>query len=552
MYLILINKLKYYFGERKNMIRREIVQKVKQIFAYMSNNGYWLITGAAMVMHGIKTQTSDIDIGCTKEFFRELRNNGYTVIRQEGYPDRICIDFCIEILEGIEAKEVVYIEGIPVSSIIDIVNFKKKLNREKDKKDLVQIENYLQYIDIRKKRLFDVLYSSQKRVPYYRDKLEKIVQVDEVYEILSTLPVINKKEYVENIDDFLLPQNEEVVWEFTSGSTGQPLKICKTKKERVIQGWTLQSLRRESGLEIGTSIIIRFHNFANENNDTEILKVPIIVNKQIYFPTLFFNNDNIKELRELLCQYDKAWIYGTPSQVYKMCNLLDNIDFPIEKIKYVELFGEVLFEYQKKIIQSKFACPIRNMYGCHEMWAIAYECSCGNLHVLENNVLLEIVDKNGINIGYDQEGEIVLTSLIQKSLPFIRYRIGDRGKIKKSDCLCGLTSDILELSAARIADDIILENGQKVSSIVFLHILMLINKERVLIKQFQIYQRSYKRFEVKIVPTYDINKEYVESVFYQVLGEVLQENIELKFVYLDDIEINAISGKLKYFFPLVV
>lgn len=534
------------------MIRREIVQKVKQIFINMSNNGYWLITGAAMVMHGIKTQTSDIDIGCTKEFFEELRNNGHAVIRKEGYPDRICIESCVEILEGIETKEIVYIEEIPVSSIKDIITFKKKLNREKDKKDLIQIENYLQHINIKKRRLFDVLYHSQKNVPYYRDKLEKIVQEDKVYEILPSLPIVNKKEYVENIDNFFVPQNEEVVWEFTSGSTGQPLKICKTKKERVIQGWMLQSLRRESGLEIGTSIIIRFHNFVNENNNTEILRKPIIVNNQIYFPTLFFDNDNIKELRDLLHPYDKTWIYGTPSQVYKMCCLLDNIDFSIEKIIYIELFGEVLFEYQKKKIQSIFACPIRNMYGCHEVWAIAYECSCGNLHVLENNVLVEIVDKNGKNIGYDQEGEIVLTSLIQKSLPFIRYKIGDRGKIKKSDCLCGLTSDILELSAARIADDIILEDGRRVSSIVFLHILMLINKERVTIKQFQIYQRSYKRFEVNIVPTYDINKECVESVFCQVLNETLQENIELKFVYLDDIKINSISGKIKYFFPFVV
>lgn len=43
------------------------------------------------------------------------------------------------------------------------------------------------------------------------------------------------------------------------------------------------------------------------------------------------------------------------------------------------------------------------------------------------------------NVGYNKEGEIVITSLVQRTMPFIRYRIGDRGIIRKSECLCGKT-----------------------------------------------------------------------------------------------------------------
>ena len=190
------------------------------------------------------------------------------------------------------------------------------------------------------------------------------------------------------------------------------------------------------------------------------------------------------------------------------------------------------------------------MYGCHEIWAIAYECSCGNLHILENNVILEILDEEGKGVGYNQEGEIVLTSLIQKSMPFIRYKIGDRGKIKKSECLCGRTSDVLELSAARVADDIVMEDGRRISSIVFLHILMLVNQDRILIKQFQIYQRNFKKFEIFIVPSIENDKKNIESIFKKVLFDVLKENVELEFIYRDDIVVNSKSGKVKYFFPL--
>ncbi len=229
---------------------------------------------------------------------------------------------------------------------------------------------------------------------------------------------------------------------------------------------------------------------------------------------------------------------------------MDDNDFPVDKIMYVELFGETLFNHQKEKIKSVFKCPIRNMYGCHEIWAIAYECSCGNLHILENNVILEITDKEGKNIGYNQEGEIVLTSLIQKSMPFIRYKIGDRGKIMRSECLCGRTSDILELSAARIADDIVLADGRRVSSIVFLHILMLVNQEKVIIRQFQVYQRGYKKFEIVIETSSKNNKKYIESIFCDILTSVLNIDLELKFTYVDNIKNDLKSGKLKYFFPL--
>lgn len=144
------------------MIKSEIIEKVKDLFVNANNKEYWLITGAAMVMYGIKTQTFDIDVGCTKEFFQDLQNKGYSVIKKDGYPDRIQIDTYVEVLEGLEVTTIEYIEGIPVSAIADIIEFKKKLNREKDKEDLLRIENYMQHINMRSQRLYNILNYCKK------------------------------------------------------------------------------------------------------------------------------------------------------------------------------------------------------------------------------------------------------------------------------------------------------------------------------------------------------------------------------------------------------
>ena len=54
------------------MIRSEIIKIIGEVLG--NKEGFWLITGAAMVMYGIKLNTTDIDIGCTENFFRELQS----------------------------------------------------------------------------------------------------------------------------------------------------------------------------------------------------------------------------------------------------------------------------------------------------------------------------------------------------------------------------------------------------------------------------------------------------------------------------------------------
>ena len=36
-----------------------------------------------------------------------------------------------------------------------------------------------------------------------------------------------------------------------------------------------------------------------------------------------------------------------------------------------------------------------NQYGCYEANSIAYECPCGNLHWMEENIYVEVLDDEG-------------------------------------------------------------------------------------------------------------------------------------------------------------
>ena len=123
------------------MRKSEIVEKL-QAFPYDSSD-YWVITGAAMVLYGLREETHDIDLGCTAAMADKLE--------EQGYPCRLTPDGkrCFQLGSGIEVFEswlygtVVFADGIPVISIPGLLEMKRRLGREKDVKDVGLMNEYL-------------------------------------------------------------------------------------------------------------------------------------------------------------------------------------------------------------------------------------------------------------------------------------------------------------------------------------------------------------------------------------------------------------------------
>lgn len=56
------------------MNKQEIINKLNS-FPY-SKDEYWVITGSAMVLYGIREKTHDIDIGCSSLMADQLEKDG--------------------------------------------------------------------------------------------------------------------------------------------------------------------------------------------------------------------------------------------------------------------------------------------------------------------------------------------------------------------------------------------------------------------------------------------------------------------------------------------
>lgn len=120
--------------------KEEIICLLKE--AAFDRNEYWVTSGAAMVLYGIKALTRDIDLGCTTQMADELEKKGYST---EVLPDgsrRIVFSEAIEVFENWIEDTVILWEGLPVVSIDGMIQMKEKLGREKDQKDILLINEF--------------------------------------------------------------------------------------------------------------------------------------------------------------------------------------------------------------------------------------------------------------------------------------------------------------------------------------------------------------------------------------------------------------------------
>ena len=123
------------------MDKTEII-KVLNGFPY-AREDYWVITGGAMVLYGIKEQTSDIDLGCNQKLADALERDGCLCGHSESGSRRFKYGEHIEVFENWLNDSVTSAGGFQVITLTGLIEMKQALGREKDLRDILLITEYL-------------------------------------------------------------------------------------------------------------------------------------------------------------------------------------------------------------------------------------------------------------------------------------------------------------------------------------------------------------------------------------------------------------------------
>lgn len=166
-----------------------------------------------------------------------------------------------------------------------------------------------------------------------------------------------------------------------------------------------------------------------------------------------------------LCEkFDPEWIYMPGSVIAYLIFVAqrENIAFG-KNVRYIESATEPMIPIYRKIIEDYFNLKVHDMYGCQETNGIAFECSHGHFHIMQDNVYVEILDENDAICKIGEWGNVCVTGLHNTLMPFIRYKLNDIARISDHQCLCGNTNRIIELNGCRFPE-IMLFNHHSVFS----------------------------------------------------------------------------------------
>ncbi len=409
--------------------------------------------------------------------------------------------------------------------------------------------------------LSDLIHYAYDHVDYYHKIIDANnidISLIKASENLSVLPILSKDKIQENSMAFVsdeyqkYPKNENIVLKRTSGSTGKYLKIFWDYKDDIKSLMPLWILRSHLyGIDPDMKWCSFYSSMYEGNKIKQLMPRELDMNgRHMGFSKIGLTYDKIAEVYKEIISFNPDWLLLQPSIAYLMAQIVKQYNMKIpSNLKHIELSGEYLFDSYRQQIQDVFGIEPVNQYGCNEANEIAYECKCRNMHVIENNVIVEVL-KDGKPV-LNEEGDIYITSLKNYAMPFIRYETGDRGILKtEHNCKCGNKSPVLVILSGRSSDYITLENGEKLNSYVLINIIEYTNENMSsAIKQFQIIQTDINCFNVNLV----IKKAYsgwndaiIECFLDNIHEEALKE-AEWKFNFSDNICPDELTGKYKYF-----
>lgn len=105
----------------------------------LDTNEYRINVGGAMVLHGLREETHDLDIWCTKKLGDALAQRCDVQVLPDG-TRRFVPAPDVEIYENMLPGETVFLNDIPVAPLEDVLALKRQLNREKDQRDIAVLE----------------------------------------------------------------------------------------------------------------------------------------------------------------------------------------------------------------------------------------------------------------------------------------------------------------------------------------------------------------------------------------------------------------------------
>lgn len=420
-----------------------------------------------------------------------------------------------------------------------------RLTRFKTSKSYADVDSLVRYI----------ASHSYARVPFYRRSWKEVgVFVPDLRgrRDLALLPVVPKRALLaRGLSDRVSESVDlrRTVRRGTSGTSGSPIETHMTRLEfRFRQMSLLLSLYDDAGWAFPMNIV-EVGAWIPPTMSSNVVRR----HRGLATITYISRSARLEEQARLVSRTTPTVLTGSPGSLQIIAAEIAKSGMAAPHPRIIVARGEVLRPDVRSLLRTVFGGRVVDYYNSQEIGCMARQCrdDPAVMHVNHDVCVIEVVDEEGHPVPPGCEGDVVVTSLYNTTMPLVRYKLADRAVLlqdERAPCRCGRETETIAPPSGRDDDLIVLPDLQRVAPEVLTDLVMAAGR-RVGIEsdfirglQFQIIQESLTHITVRVASIESCSESFRAQVV-ESIG-ALHRDLKCDLEEVPEIDLGE-SGKLK-------
>lgn len=404
------------------------------------------------------------------------------------------------------------------------------------------------------RRLERTIRRAWERVPYWRRVLSERGAVSPqglvAKDALARLPLLDKVTLRRELADMIaLPEGRGGYWNTSGGSTGEPVRLRQDVAYRDAVRAAAMLFNDWAGYSFGQTMIKVWGSERDIFEGKEHLRTRVIrwLRGEVWLNAFRMTPQQTRDYLTTINDKQPVLLLGYVESVLDLAQAANTLGIKLRSPRSVMTSAGPLEPMARATIEHAFGAPVFNRYGSREVGDVACDCELhGGLHVIAPYHHVEILRPDGTPCDCGEVGEIVLTLMINDTMPLFRYRVGDMASWSADPCKCGRSWPLLARVAGRVSDMFVRPDKTRIHGEYFTHLFYFLDW----VEKFQVIQLTTSHVLVRVASRTGIidpattKQADIEDVTKKI-KLVMGEHCRVDFEFAERIDASA-SGKFRY------